>query len=849
MNSVKRTSALSSSPSAFAAQEETYPRSSNSSTMDIKGKRRSYLGPVDQPPVTRTTARVISQSEARQISATPTSQHSSMRKSQSQRELLTSESEYESSTQSHPFQDRARHSVTDDSVLSELEAVKARVLEMERENRSHLDLHQSPQVITPQSLDNAIMEDHSSEKLHRSSHRHLSATIAGDNSGDLWRSTHSLASSTQREKPNGTLRRAASVTGSALTGRAVDPPTRTPPKASSQPSTLQHLVSLQEAFATFEKAMMTTGRSGATSAVQDMSKVVSSAISMNQTIRSWIKSDVSPVDGGSMISFQRSCDEQVRRLTWSLLNMASMQSEVDRSPAQHESVSGSMANERSYLSTQSTGSQRVAQRQQRPSLAMLGTDFGGRNGSDQGVSYLARSSNYEPGGSVTPNGMSSSGHWVKSASMNASTIDSRARPTPKQGYGSEYGHDRRYSTVPGPRPSHAGSVSSRNPSPPDAYGSVIQSAPLPEFSRALSPSHNRSLQSPVGMTSSQLARRQANVRDIVARYSRNGLRSPTFDDQEQDMTRNSQMGFPHENDIQQQYLLDRQYQRSQYAPMDAMAASVEFSSLGHPRPASASRRPLSQQDLHHHPGAGLPDTPLVRRGSIIQRSGRYANDNVFSEDESIGGLEAWKIDRVPGRSKSGSFAIRLQQIRGRNRDQLQPLHQQLEQFRHGEHAGGHYEEGQQQQLLQEEYADRVEREVFLPETTPRFAQGRPSPPSSRDSIQRQAQREPEDFRQSRNGRQATKHHHPDMMMATPAIPSSNSSPSSSSRVEAPSLVISHANMEGRYTLSPRGAADIPSLRRQQSTSSIGTTFSDRNQYPVEMQIQQSQARRTLSIRR
>lgn len=867
-----------------AAQEDTFStRDPGRSSTDTKAKRKSYgQTGTDQATLTRASGRVLSQS-----------QHANIRKQNSgpfrvQHDFLTSESEHESSTQSHQLQDRARSSIVDDSTLvSELEAVKARVLEMERENRSHLDFCQSPQVTISQGLDNGmVMEQLSSPSdKRRSTQRYLGSGTSGESSGEISRPTLSIGTSMPREKLNGTLGRAASAAGNTFMGRTIDSPTRTSPKVSAQ-QPIQHLNLLQEAFGTFEKTMMAMGGSDATSAVQDMSKVVSHAIAMNQTIRGWIKTDVSQVDSSSMHSFQALCDDQIRRLTRSLWSMARLHSSADRSPTQLDNVSGSMGMERSYLSTQSTGSQRLGH-SQRLSLPAVGGDHGARAGFDHNVSYSARSSfaapstNYEPMGSVTPNGMSS-GYWARTGSVaagNVTTIDTRSRPDLRRAFGSDYGHDRspRYNnSVQGiSRQLHASMISSRDPSPPEGYDSAIQNAPPPplDFSRTLSPSHGRVPQSPggpAGMESALMARRQANVRDIMAKYSRSGPRSPTFDHsrQEQDMSRISQVGFPHDGGIhyrheqsqeamfdgnqhqQRQYLLERQYQRGQYAPENVMTASVEFSSTGRPRAVSPSRRPLSQQDHHGYSGSG---TSHARRGSIIQRSGRYAHDNVFSEDESIGGLEAWKLDRLPGR-KSESFAIRVQQIQGRGRDQLQPLHQQLEQFRHDEHAGGHYEEDSQQQQqaqLHGGYMDVAEQDLYHPleGETPSFAQRRPQP---RDTIQRQ-QRELEDFRHQRNvQRQSTKHHHQDMMMATPAMPSPNSSPSSSSRVDAQSVVLSNGyqgtatsiNIDGRYNLSPRESVDTPTLRRQQSMN----TFNDRNhQTSSEMHNQSLQSRRPMSL--
>ncbi|KAF9971252.1 hypothetical protein BGZ65_010542, partial [Modicella reniformis] len=360
--------------------------------------------------------------------------------------------------------------------------------------------------------------------------------------------------------------------------------------------------------------------------------------------------------------------------------------------------------------------------------------------------------------------MSSSGHWdrVKSiaSSNNTAIVDTRSTINPGQSYGSEFNPDRppRYSTGSSIlRHSYAGSASNRESSPPQVYVSVVQNAqPLAESPRTLQSPRGHVLQSPGldGSASAQRARRQANVQDIVARYSRINLASPSFDHsrQDQDIKMISHSGFRNNIDVQlrheqsqepkfsarqqqqqqqQEYLLDSQYQRMQYSPDKVMSASVEFTSSGHPR--VASRRPMSQQDHHGVSGSRIPAAPLVRRGSVIQRSGRYAHDNVFSEDESIGGLEAWKLDRLPSNSKSGSYAVRLQQIRGRGQAQLQPLHRQLEQFRRDEHTEGHFEENSQQQQQQpEEYSYETEQDGFPEGEHLAFDQHRPLLPEDAD---------------------------------------------------------------------------------------------------------------------
>ncbi|KAF9116389.1 hypothetical protein BGX27_003072 [Mortierella sp. AM989] len=853
------TAYLHNRPSA-PQDDKSAPREHSYST-SIKVKRRSFgQSTAERSPVPRISTKT-SQQEPRHT--TPATQQIHIRKRnsgsfKSQQVPMTSEDEEAPSKGN--AQDRARHAAEGSGILvSELKALKARVqeLEMERMNRSLSGFQvQSPQTMTPQSLEPPVLEDHQSlthsEKLQHIIQKHRGSTQSLESFNPI-RSPTRATSSESRQKTG----RSSEVTLIGDThlepSAKIDSPQRNIPAPSTQ-----HVDLLQGAFKTYEKTVSASGSTNAYAAVQTMSKVVSSVISMNQTIRTWIKADVTLVDSSSMSSLQRVCDEQIRNLTESLLAMVSMQS-TDRNLAQSDSAPG-----RPYSPRPSGGSQKFVQGQ-RLSLAVVGSELGARTGTDYNLPYPTRpmsaaaSNIYDPAGSVTPNAMSSSGYWTRTSSISSSTTtESRAARANKQGYMSDFSHDRQPSSNGlGPaRHAHTGVISSRESSPPQenaqgqdqrrqVYASTFQNGlHSVESLRPSDSSQHRMTQSPSlegsgADSSTQLARRQASVRNIMARYSQTGPRSPTFGQPSQDhgpaMGQSQYDGGP---DPQRQYeerslstgpsagqkhASDRRYHSPQRGQDISMSASVDFSSNGHTRASSSARRPLSQQDNHSYLGSGISTAPLVRQGSIIHRSGRYANDKVFSEDESIGGWGTTSLDQLPQRSKTGSYAVRLQQLRGRV-DQMQPLHQQLEQFERNGNGQEQYigNINQQQQHHQGDFSDGAESDMFADSRIPRFAQRRqPLAPQRQHSQQYQ-----DIIDHQKHPQHQPLQLHQDMMMTTPSMPSPNSSPSSSSRLDAPSLASSNshhgglAGVDARYHLSPRGLADSSTFPRQMSMASI-----------------------------
>ncbi|KAF8986483.1 hypothetical protein BGZ46_000014 [Entomortierella lignicola] len=787
---------LANRPSASMDDKGTSHESGQGTA--IRVKRRSIgQSTAERSPITRANTKTSQQEPRHNI---PVTQQSHIRKGnsgsfKSQQIPITSEDEVSSAKGSG--QDRSRYATEGGGMLvSELKALKARVqeLEMERMNRSlsGLDVQSSPQSLdlpTPgdqQSLSHSEKLQHIIQK-----HRGSAPSLESFNPS---RSSVSSTLSASRQKSN---RGSEGTIGDSSV--KIESPLRT----SSTPST-QHLDLLQGAFKTFEKVMSNTGSADAHSAVLSMSKVVSSAVSMNQTIRTWIKADVTLVDSSSMTSLQRACDEQIRNLTESLLAMASMQS-TDRSFSQSDISPG----DRPYSPRLSTSPQKFAQGQ-RLSLAIVGSELGARNGVDFNPPYPTRPlsaaafKNYDTAGSITPNAMSSSGYWTSSISSGAAT-EPRVRANNQDSNRTLDSPQQRMAYSPGPE------------------GSASDS-------------------------STQLARRQASIRNIMARYSQGGPRSPTFGQSNNDFESSNPLQYASGPDSQpsyeerpqgsgsktrQQHISDRHYHSPQPSRDNSMSASVDFSSTGH---VLSNRRPLSQQDHHSYSGSRVPTTPLVRQGSAVQRSGRYANDRVFSDDESIGGWGTASLDQLSQhRSKSGSYALRSQQLKGRI-DQMQPLHQQLDRLENDQ------EFAQQQQ--HGGFSDDAEIDMFTGQRIPRFAQ-------HRHSTYPQQHNQPHHSQQYHNINendmqvQGQSHqHHQDMMMTTPSMPSPNSSPSSSSRLDAPSLASSNSHQGGlvgldaRYQLSPRGPPDSSTFPRQMSMGNI-SGFSDDGQY-VSQPKQQKQ---------
>ncbi|KAF9210368.1 hypothetical protein BGZ59_009525 [Podila verticillata] len=630
----------------------------------------------------------------------------------SQQVLLTSEDEDPPGT---VFQDRARYATESGGILlSELKALKARVqeLEMERMNRSLSGLSvQSPQLLTPQSdrpYEEPTPLSHS-EKLQNILQKHRSTGV----------------SSPLRSPALSALPKEGPFRASTLS--------RVPSSTSKLFSPTQHVTLLQEAFKTYEKAMSPS--TGPSSPVQAMSNVVQNAINVNQTIRTLIKADVSLVDSSSMSSLQRASDDQIRSLTEALLSLAT-QGPFDRTMTPSEATGSRPYSPRLSMHTRFDQGQRL-------SLGMVGQELGAPE------LYSSRPYSSAAESNSTPN-LISSGYPSRTNSI-ASTISNDNRRSTRQGYNSDY-ERHGYTGVVGRYPA-IGSVS-REPSPPlDAHGSGQGRLSLPVHSNhQFATSTPRSTQSPrfaspgdVGdsdsIASAQVARRQASVRNILARYSQ---MSPTG------LPRRDELEFA-ANDGHGGHQLEFPSPRHLPQPSNSrLSESVNISSGG--TLGRSSMRPLSQQD-NHNMRSSMPNI----RGQLSQGRGSIRNRPVFSEDE--GGWGTVSVGQLDSRSRPGYVTHSHQQ----EDDQGYPVGY-LERSFQG-HKGFSDGEGPMRQM-----------------------------------IQRQ------------------RHQQQDMAMTTPSMSSPTSSPSTSSRLEGPSVTLSHGygGVDGRYHLSPRGPAHPSALPRQQS---------------------------------
>ncbi|KAF9955544.1 hypothetical protein BGZ72_003633 [Mortierella alpina] len=866
---------LAHSPSRNPIGQDTTPGQGQGFVSGSKLKRRSFGPTADRASASRTSTR-ISYPEAHHTIPSTAPIHARKRTSgsfKSQQVLSTSEDEPE--TAYSGVHDRARH-VNDESsvMLSELKALKTRVqeLEMERMNRSLSGLSvQSSFIASNTNPGRSVLEQpvlpNYAEKLHQITHRHRGSAASVDSLSTLGSPTQSQASITRVKSTaalrgsvssTGTNGRVESSVGAASLSRSVSTPVVRQPSA-------QHVALLQEALKTFEKAMAVGGHSRSPS-IQAMNKVVLNTISINQTLRTLIKADVTLVDSPSMNALQRASNEQVRSLTESLLAFATMPTS-----SQPDMTSYSPSHSPAILKSYSG---------QLSSLGMIGNEMRGQAGLDahyptRPLSSLA-SSQLESG-SVTPNAMSSSGYLTRADSIASSTATRVAGR--HAGYTSDFSHDRHMSGTAGYP--HSATASSRESSPPQEVAQELflrRQMHVPALrstdSRVESP---RSLQSPQHQdlhstaggeveaepenVSAHLARRQASVRNIMARYSH--LKTPTQErsDQEQDSNASrlehhgqgqgyaghrlsNHANVPHSSpsDYQQRQQQPQQQQRQQEQQAerelrrparrlldDPMAASVDFSSVSQPtRISSSHRRPLSQQDQRSYSDLRQAGISSIRQGGGVQRSGRYANDKVFSEDESSS--HGWGttslMDSMPPKSAPmTTFAERLQGFRGRHQEQRQSLQQQLQQpFGLDERLSQGYVNDQQQEQHHRErriYGEATDSDMGDDAPVPHFAQRRAQPPHTptRHQHQQQQQQQPaiDPSYQKYPMQRPSSQRHQDMQMTTPSIPSPNSSPSSSSRLDAPSLVSSighHAGlvsgagsgMEGRLHVSPRGVS-------------------------------------------
>ncbi|KAF9898638.1 hypothetical protein BX616_003787 [Lobosporangium transversale] len=770
----------------FASRASGHGRSGSfSNGSGIRLKRRS-LGPslsVHRSVVTR-----VSQPEAHHTipeTATRLSSQNNVIKKHNSGPFKNQKEQLRSTSEDEPDTVKSRNTTAAKGggiLVSELRALKARVeeLELERMNRSLSDLRvQSPQTMTiqyqqRQQQQRELEEQQQPSSTHsekvrqlmmESQNRGLTKTM--DSSSGPLRSPISITAATPKE-------RSSSFNMDRLEPPVrIDSPLRIASMAATPQPTTQHVALLQEAFRAFEKTMSMGHHngSGMHASVQAMSKVVTNAVNMNQTIRTWIKADIALVDSSSMAALGRASDEQIRSLTESLLAMTTTSLALDRSFPQSE-----MAIMNQSYSPIPAGSLRFAQGQR---LSLIGI------GSSQEPSLLQQNA--------------------------PEFISSQQR--------------------------RQINVSSEHP--------VMES---PQAMRHCPPILQRQSQSPApeGTEASvQLARRQNNVRNIMARYAHAGSRAPAFGQSSQE--NNTDMDQLRHEDVmsnyleqqQQQYIESNIYQTPQYSQdnPDGMPASVEVLSSGHPGVVHGSRRPLSQQELYSYSGtSSRMSVPQIRKGVGIHRSGRYAHDKVFSEDESIGGWDTMSsTEQAPHQqrraSQIGRYALRLQQLHGRH-GQLQPLHQQLDQFEQQQNQQQQRQQQRQHVRRGEEYSDGAESDMFAESIVPLFAQR---------------------SQQGTTARISQHLHHQDMMMINPAMPSPNSSPSSSSRLDAPSVVSSNshhgglASVDVRNHFSPRGPADPTSFPRQQSISSI-SGLSDDSQFSPRGSLQQ-QRQKTLAHQR
>ncbi|KAG0351919.1 hypothetical protein BG005_008595 [Podila minutissima] len=614
INSTKRSTTTGSSGTSYSTRpsiSSTSHQEERPSGQSAKLKRRSFG--LERSTLPRITTKF---DQDGQQTHSPSVRKRNSGSFKSQQVLLTSEDE---GPPGNGYQDRARFPTESGGLLlSELKALKARVqeLEMERMNRSLSLSVPSPQLAPKSGRPTEDPTVSHSEKLQNILQKHRGSTGASP-----LRSPIAVA-------------RDGSIRASTLS-RLQAPNT---PKSS--PST-QHVALLQEAFKTFEKSMSSTGPSS----VQAMSNVVQNAINVNQTIRTLIKADVSLVDSSSMSSLQRASDDQIRSLTEALLGMAT-QAPFDRTMTPSEAMAGPRPySPRLSMHTRFDQGQRL-------SLGMVGQELG----APEPYSLRPYSSAAESVGS-TPN-MISSGHPSRTNSIASTISNDNRRSALRHGYNSDYAENRH---------GHTGSlgrypiesVSSRESSPPrDSYGAGQGRLPLPGHvqSPRFATSTPRSTQSPrftspgldsVGdsdAVASALARRQASVRNILARYSQMSPTGPRRDDLEpvsQDQGQGHYLEHPSRHQLQPRQSNPR------------LSESLIISSGG--SLGRSSMRPLSQQENHNMRSS------MSIQGRLGQgrRSIRNTRPNVFSEDE--GGWGTMSVGQLDPRSRPAYVHTQHQQ--------------------------------------------------------------------------------------------------------------------------------------------------------------------------------------------
>ncbi|KAF9976357.1 hypothetical protein BGZ73_008715 [Actinomortierella ambigua] len=226
-------------------------------------------------------------------------------------------------------------------MMDELKSLKARVeeLEMERMSRSLSlgnnvpPLSSSSSLSRPQAIDlragpeaksRSTQEKHGGED---GDHGHESPLRSPVSSQMLRKGEQDAVSSTTAA----TLSRKTSLRKERMTR----PHSRQSSAAMSAAAfaSTQHVELLKDAFDFFEKTINHSVEllpsEHAIPSVQGMARIVSHALSMNQTIRAWVKADVSLVESSSMQALLRACDDQIRSLTESLLSTANLIAELE----------------------------------------------------------------------------------------------------------------------------------------------------------------------------------------------------------------------------------------------------------------------------------------------------------------------------------------------------------------------------------------------------------------------------------------------------------------------------------------------------------------------------------------
>ncbi|KAG0047064.1 hypothetical protein BGZ83_007782 [Gryganskiella cystojenkinii] len=805
---------------------------------------------------------------------------------QSQQQSVTSDDDQEPPAH-NVFTDRNRYAVEGGVagtgggglLASELKALKARVqeLEMERMNRSlsTIAVH-GPQSITPQSFQSqqqSLQEEQQvsshSEKLQhlQQKHPHRPPTSGDNNTSSHLRSPVSSYSATLANRSTDTVR----------SGMRLDPPAAIASPVNGQSAasaTPQHVVLLKDAFRTFEK--LAASLYGNSLTVTSMSKVVSSALSMNHTIRMLIKADVNLVDSSSMNALQRASDEQIRSLTESLLTLTTpqqqqqqqqQQSAPDKTPSPANG-GGNMAMNRPESPRHSTLHRlgQGAQGQRSLSLAMAGHELGALPPYPMRPQSAAAMSHYESTGTaVIPMTMSSSGYLNRPDSIiSASLSDLRSkgngqeRPRTISGglsqsrlsQNSESSmRQEQHSTLSQRRQVQLPSL--HQPQPRQSYVS-------PRASISPGPHPARSSRILSSESAGSMTRRQASVQNILMRFSQASPKSPGFGPAEEEETsiphsmslglgidQGGQSGGSHGGQGSESGQSEHEHYAHNSRMTQSSVSFMNFGSIGRLGSMAGPRRPLSQQENRSFARSPVPGTQF-RQGNVVQRPGRYAHDNVFSEDESSGWGRMSVAEQVGSRSnKTGAYTAQLQQFRGRHEQQQQDQQRAQQQYTEQVHHTGLREEAERQNDHQSLYSDGAESEAYTEDRQSDQGRVRRRLLSFPRQQHMQGISEVQLQHQDQQQQQQQHLHHPDMMMTNPAMPSPTSSPSSSSRVDGPSVISNHGYQSGvsgsdsRYHLSPRGPTGTATFPRQQSVSSI-TSFGEEGSYLEDQQLQQQQ---------